>query len=33
MKTTNLEWRAMSDDEKQAALNKRVREGEKCGGQ
>jgi len=27
MKTTNLEWRAMSDDEKQAALNKRVRGG------
>jgi len=25
MKTTNLEWRAMSDDEKQVALNKRVR--------
>lgn len=27
MNTTNLEWRAMSDDEKQAALNKRVRGG------
>lgn len=25
MKTTNLEWRAMSDADKQAALNKRVR--------
>ena len=28
MKTTNLEWRAMSDADKQAALNKRVKAGE-----
>lgn len=29
MNTTNLQWLAMSDDDKQAELNKRVKGGER----